>query len=216
MNNEANTAAPAAPVAEWMDVARVLRADFNDPAAVLAAAQVAAKALHGVERFKAAPAPVAGDAVAYLVERIEGRGYGRARKVLDAAQWNPLDAAFWSDADAQRRHRVTPLYALAQDRASQAGAAGVPEGCTPEDAAVLRKANHALAEESARLRAALEFYAEREHFIIADSAAWDTVSGEPQNLWCDDAGTATVEDGGVARHALSAPTPAAEGEVRRG
>ena len=30
-----------------------------------------------------------------------------------------------------------------------------------------------------------------------DNESWDTVSGEPQNLWCDEAGTATVEDGTV-------------------
>lgn len=51
---------------------------------------------------------------------------------------------------------------------------------------------------------ALKFYADRNHFIIADDGAWDTVSGEPQNLWCDEAGTATVEDGSIARAALAA------------
>lgn len=50
---------------------------------------------------------------------------------------------------------------------------------------------------------ALNFYADRKHFIIADDGAWDTVSGEPQNLWCDEAGTATVEDGSIARAALA-------------
>ena len=53
------------------------------------------------------------------------------------------------------------------------------------------------------LREALRFYAQREHFALSDANAWDTVSGEPQNYWCDDAGTATVEDGATARAALA-------------
>lgn len=51
-------------------------------------------------------------------------------------------------------------------------------------------------------REALQFYADGSHFVIADEEAWDTVSGEPSNFWCDD-GTATVEDGTVAKMALA-------------
>ena len=51
-------------------------------------------------------------------------------------------------------------------------------------------------------REALQFYADRSHFVIADADAWDTVSGEPSNFWCDN-GTATVEDGTVAKMALA-------------
>lgn len=90
--------------------------------------------------------------------------------------------------------------ALAQARAEQAEP--VAEGCTPKYAQVLRQANLGYAMENHMLREALQFYADREHFNIADSDAWDTVSGEPQNFWCDDAGTATVEDGTVAAMAL--------------
>ena len=57
--------------------------------------------------------------------------------------------------------------------------------------------------DSENLRKALKFYGDGEHFIKADDTAWDTVSGEPQNYWCDEAGTATVEDGHIARLALS-------------
>jgi hypothetical protein len=53
------------------------------------------------------------------------------------------------------------------------------------------------------LRKALQFYAGGEHFIKSEPDAWDTVSGEPQHYWCDEAGTATVEDGHIARLALS-------------
>lgn len=49
---------------------------------------------------------------------------------------------------------------------------------------------------------ALRFYAGRDHMILADQDAWDTVSGEPQNWWCDEAGTATVEDGSIAAMVL--------------
>lgn len=52
------------------------------------------------------------------------------------------------------------------------------------------------------LIAGLKFYAGKDHFMLADESAWDTVSGEPPNYWCDEAGTATVEDGTVARMVL--------------
>ncbi|WP_286953904.1 MULTISPECIES: hypothetical protein [unclassified Pseudomonas] len=54
-----------------------------------------------------------------------------------------------------------------------------------------------------RLRAALKFYADREHYHF-ESGNWDTVSGEPLNiLWCVDEPD-FIEDGSVARAALSA------------
>lgn len=66
------------------------------------------------------------------------------------------------------------------------------------------------------MRKALQFYADGSHFVLSDESAWDTVSGEPLNFWCDEAGTATVEDGSVAKTALAgidlpdedAPAPA--------
>lgn len=58
-------------------------------------------------------------------------------------------------------------------------------------------------EKVAELVEALEFYAEESHFTKHDPDAWDTVSGEPQNFWEDDANTATVEDGSIARAALA-------------
>lgn len=57
---------------------------------------------------------------------------------------------------------------------------------------------------NARLLAALRFYADGHHFIQHDSDAWETVSGEPQNFLEDQANTATVEDGSVAKAAISA------------
>lgn len=52
-----------------------------------------------------------------------------------------------------------------------------------------------------RLRAALKFYADREHYYF-ESGNWDTVSGEPLNiLWCGEEPD-FIEDGTVARAAL--------------
>lgn len=82
------------------------------------------------------------------------------------------------------------------------GGEPVEEGCTPADARMLREANHGLAAENDQLRAALQYYADKRHFLIADEDAWDTVSGEPTNFWCDEAGTATIEDGTVAAMTL--------------
>lgn len=50
---------------------------------------------------------------------------------------------------------------------------------------------------------ALKFYADGNHFIQHDPTAWDTVSGEPANFHEDEANTATVEDGSVAKLALA-------------
>jgi hypothetical protein len=91
------------------------------------------------------------------------------------------------------------------------------EGCTPADARMLRQANHGLADENFRLREALSFYADGNHFLISGKDSWDTVSGEPQNYWCDEAGTATVEDGSVAKAALaSGPSGVAANSQERG
>lgn len=59
------------------------------------------------------------------------------------------------------------------------------------------------ADEVLNLRAALQWYADGLHFDKASPDAWDTVSGEPQNWWCDEAGTATVEDGSIAAMVLA-------------
>ena len=61
----------------------------------------------------------------------------------------------------------------------------------------------AAAEEIESLRAALKWYADGKHFGKADPDAWDTVSGEPPNWWCDEAGTAMVEDGSLAGMVLA-------------
>lgn len=56
----------------------------------------------------------------------------------------------------------------------------------------------------AQLLEALEFYARGDHLVLADDDAWDTCSGEPMNWLHDNAGTASVEDGSLARAAIDA------------
>lgn len=50
--------------------------------------------------------------------------------------------------------------------------------------------------------AALRYYANGHHMLLSEPDKWDTVSGEPPNFKCDEAGTATVEDGSIAALAL--------------
>ena len=56
-------------------------------------------------------------------------------------------------------------------------------------------------EEVDRLRAALKFYADKEHFYLGDDN-WDTVSGEPANILWHAEEPYSVEDGWFARKAL--------------
>ena len=66
------------------------------------------------------------------------------------------------------------------------------------------------------LEQALKFYADGDHLLLADPDAWDTCSGEPVNFLHDDAGTASVEDGSIAKAALKPAEPAKEGHVCTG
>jgi len=101
---------------QWDEVASYLGADGDDPDSVIAAAM----ALHGVER-PAAPTPVTGDAVAGLPEKWRAEAYPvtgtKAARLAECAE--ELESA------------------LAQDRASRAGAAGVEVS----EAAIFRAAD---------------------------------------------------------------------------
>jgi len=81
--------------------------------------------------------------------------------------------------------------------------------CSQESVAALRA-------EIERLRKALQFYADGEHFVLSEPHAWDTVSGEPPNYWCDEAGTATVEDGSLARLVLAGVVVDFDGDAQTG
>ena len=99
---------------------------------------------------------------------------------LNMGNYDEVDVERLNDWAIRANDEIDRLHALA---AGQATAAQQPD--------------------SENLRKALQFYADSEHFIKSDGDAWDTVSDEPQNYWCDEAGTATVEDGHIARLALS-------------
>ena len=94
---------------------------------------------------------------------------------------------------APLERQVRPLVGKLRDCAQGVDLGADGMGWSP-DPALLREA----ADEIESLRAALKWYADGEHFTKADQNAWDTVSGEPQNWWCDEAGTAMVEDGSLA------------------
>lgn len=68
--------------------------------------------------------------------------------------------------------------------------------------AQLDAANLSLANESARLQEALRFYADKQHIQLSEPSKWDAPDDEASNWLCDDAGTATIEDGWMAREAL--------------
>lgn len=53
-----------------------------------------------------------------------------------------------------------------------------------------------------RLRAALKFYADRDHFAEDIGSDWDSVSGEPANVLWHEQEAWFVEDGSIARAAL--------------
>ncbi len=55
-----------------------------------------------------------------------------------------------------------------------------------------------------RLREALKFYADRDHFAQDIGSDWGNVSGEPANVLWHDSEAWFVEDGSIARAALSA------------
>jgi hypothetical protein len=103
----------------------------------------------------------------------------------------------------------------ARERLTEIGEAFDSAGIDRNGKTLLQATNETIAraekaeQENARLREALRFYADKNHFAISDEDVWDTVSGEPGNFWCDEAGTATVEDGWVARTALSGESTAA-------
>lgn len=59
------------------------------------------------------------------------------------------------------------------------------------------------AAELERLRAALKFYADRDHFAEDIGTDWDSVSGEPANILWHEHEAWFVEDGSIARAALS-------------
>ncbi|MBA6090070.1 hypothetical protein H4C81_14370 [Pseudomonas monteilii] len=61
---------------------------------------------------------------------------------------------------------------------------------------------HELRTELAQLRAALKFYADRDHYSTDDGSSWDSCSGEPANILWHESEPWFIEDGSIARAAL--------------
>lgn len=61
---------------------------------------------------------------------------------------------------------------------------------------------HELRTELAQLRAALKFYADRDHYSTEDGSNWDSCSGEPANILWHESEPWFIEDGSIARAAL--------------
>lgn len=70
----------------------------------------------------AARQPV-GEPVAWLIERLRGKGYGRDKYVVmkGQASSDPDSHLFWADQQARDNHRVTPLYAAPPAQAVDLG-----------------------------------------------------------------------------------------------
>lgn len=78
----------------------------------------------------------------------------------------------------------------------------------PQPAPAQDVAKPASQPDASALVEALRFYAAGDHLLLIDHGKWDTCSGEPINWLYDSAGTASVEDGSIAKEALSAYQPA--------
>ena len=76
----------------------------------------------------------------------------------------------------------------------------------------LQQSLTAAEQRNATLETALKFYADGDHLLLADPDEWDTCSGEPINWLHDAAGTASVEDGSVAKQAMTKPTESGASE----
>lgn len=66
---------------------------------------------------------------------------------------------------------------------------------------------HELRTELVELRAALKFYADRDHYSTDDGLNWDSCSGEPANILWHESEPWFIEDGSIARAALESKGP---------
>ncbi|MGV4799074.1 hypothetical protein ACSMEB_08265 [Stenotrophomonas maltophilia] len=74
------------------------------------------------EELKSARQPL-GEPVAWLIERLRGKGYGRDKYVVmkGQASSDPDSHLFWTDQQARDNHRVTTLYAAPPAQAVDLG-----------------------------------------------------------------------------------------------
>lgn len=124
----------------------------------------------------------------------------------------------WTSKDWPSRWDETPLYAapIAQTAPHDTPVEGWPAYHKRKMTTMLdlmrglrdrykaRVCEFAPQPEQSGLVTALEYYANGDHLLLADPDEWDTCSGEPANFLHDEAGTASVEDGSIAKVALEA------------
>lgn len=115
--------------------------------------------------------------------------------MLSADEWIARDLRAMFSGDAELHLKVLRAKIASREEAP-------PASASPATVA------QPVADEVKRLREALQFYADGNHFTQHQPDAWDTVSDEPSNFYEDESNTATVEDGSVAKMALAAqPCP---------
>ncbi len=91
------------------------------------------------------------------------------------------------------KHPISPFWWTKEEAERDAAETGLP---------IVGLGPMTDSSEVERLRGALRFYADREHYHL-ESGNWDNVSGEPLNmLWRGDEPD-FIEDGSVARAALA-------------
>ncbi len=91
------------------NIAELVRVDLDRQSCPDAYMRIA---MESVVKHLAARQPV-GDPVAWMIERLRGKGYGRDKYVVmkGQASSDPDSHLFWADQQARDNHRVTPLYA---------------------------------------------------------------------------------------------------------
>jgi len=102
------------------------------------------------------------------------------------------------DQTMRQAKRITELEASLADSNEALQVMGLKLEQAEADTQVVGDALCKTDERLGHCLTALRYYASGDHFIINNTQLWDTVSGEPQNFWCDEAGSATVEDGRIA------------------
>lgn len=159
------------------------------------------------------------DPVADAADKLVALGYWDSNALAAAraaeAKPNAQQATVAAQADEMRAdfernisQHLSPLHLLSLERDAESGryldpaVYGAWWGYCNAAATTSSQTAEQVERAVARLRKALTFYADGDHFTRHQPEVWDTVSGEPSNFYEDESATATVEDGSVAKAAL--------------
>ncbi|MEN5305276.1 hypothetical protein [Pseudomonas sp. TWI628] len=144
------------------------------------------------------------EAATACITRLKGvhgmRDRDLAMAAIDAAQCKAPDIALADLLPVQQPHPDpiawmvgTAIWWTKEEAERDAAATGLP---------IVGLGAMTHADEVERLRAALKFYADRDHFAEDIGNDWDSVSGEPANILWHEQEAWFVEDGSIARAAL--------------